>query len=60
MSDREARIALLKAIHAFQRADTEYRRAQSTAEQPRLSRAGTRYMSTKLALFRAFEEANRP
>ncbi len=45
--------ALLKQVRAFERADTEFRRASGTGEQPRLNIAGSRYAVAKIRLFRA-------
>lgn len=58
MSDawKGARLKLMRAIRSFERADIEYRRAQEALTQPRLSKAGTRYLTTKLALFRLRRE----
>ena len=41
----------LKAVRSFERADTEFSRAQNTGEQPRLSKAGTRYALAKSRMF---------
>jgi hypothetical protein len=49
---------LLKAIKRFERADTEYRRAHHSCEQPRLNRAGTAYAIAKTALFKAARSAS--
>jgi len=44
---------LRKAVRSFQNADTEYRRAKYTGEQPRLNKAGTRYVIAKHRMFKA-------
>jgi hypothetical protein len=46
---------LEKAVRSFQRADTEYRRAKNADEQPRLSKAGTRYQCAKWRMFEALK-----
>ena len=42
---------LLKAVRRFELADTEMRRAEQTAEQPRLQNAGDRFWSAKSRMF---------
>ncbi len=44
---------LIRAIRSFELADIELRRAELTAEQPRLQRAGDRYALTRYRLFAA-------
>ena len=51
--------AVLRAIRSFQLAATEFQRAKSTGEQPRLSRAGTRYEVMKWRMFQTSREARR-
>ena len=48
---------LLKKIRTFERADTEYRRACNSGEQPRLMKAGTNYEVAKINLFAAAKSA---
>lgn len=38
---------LIKAIKRLRNAETEYHRAIAASEQPRLSKAGTRYQAAK-------------
>ncbi len=42
---------LLKAVRSFELADTEMRRADLTAEQPRLQKAGNRYATARYRMF---------
>lgn len=51
MSPNDRLQYLLKVVRSFQRADTELRRAEASGEQPRLSKAGTRYYMVKHRLF---------
>lgn len=48
---------LTSAIGRFDRAETEYRRAIASGEQPRLNRAGTNYEVALRALRNAAEAA---
>lgn len=51
MSSRPTKANLIAAVKSLRKADTEYRRAIAAAEQPRLSKAGTRYAIAKISLF---------
>ena len=50
---RAEKANLLKLVHSFELADTELRRAELTAEQPRLQKAGNRYVAARIKLFSA-------
>lgn len=44
---------LAKAVRSFRNADTEFRRAKNSGEQPRLWNAGNRYQTAKWRMFAA-------
>jgi hypothetical protein len=50
---------LAEWVKSFRNADTEFRRANWSGEQPRLNKAGTRYACAEYKMFCALEAALR-